>query len=578
MKIIGSDVLVIGTGGAGCRAAIEARKHVDKVLIVSKGPISKSELTIMTMPGFDAVLPEDEQENVTRFFEDTMAGGSYLNDEDLVDVLTKQSPDAVMFLEGLGVRFDRTADGKIYRAVGETEQYTSTIKLRLDDNMGRTFYNALIGELARKRVLLKEDVFVANLLITGKGAIGAFGVDIRSGEFIVFLSKATILATGGAGGLYSIRSTHPRDTGDGYAMALRAGTEIIDMEFIQSNPAVLVYPESVKGVVTPGWYLFMGKGVKYLNKDREAFLGRYDPRKEMATRDVKAKAMHTEIIEGRASEHGGIYLDFRDIRLEGISLEKSLKKSSPHMLNYVKLCGLSPKKIFSGAIEIGPAAHFSCGGVKITTECKTNIEGLFAAGEITGGIHGANRLAGNAMTDIFVFGGVVGNQAGAYANSRGKVRLSKEIRSFIGDEEKRLLSIIGRGDKRGLKPNVIRKKLEETMFEYVGFGRDERGLNKGIGILQEIRSEELPKVYPADRSRIYNYDWIHILELYNMVDTGEMIARGALYRKESRGCQNRTDFPERDDQNWQKHTLIKKEGEAITVSTCPRTQLSEIGE
>jgi fumarate reductase (CoM/CoB) subunit A len=492
MKIIESDVLVIGTGGAGCRAAIEATKHVDKVLIVSKGPISKSELTIMTMPGFDAALPEDDPENVARFFDDTMTGGSYLNDEDLVDVLTKQSPDAVMFLENLGVRFDRTADGKIHRAVGETEKYTSTIKLRLDDNMGRTFYNALIGEIARKQVFLKEDVFVVDFLISEKKAIGAFGIDIRSGEFMVFLAKATILATGGAGGLYSIRTTHPRDTGDGYAMALRAGAEIIDMEFIQSNPAVLVYPESVKGVVTPGWYLFMGKGIKYLNKNREAFLGRYDPRAEMATRDVKAKAMHTEIVEGRASEHGGIYLDFKGIRLEGISLEESLKKSSPHMLNYVKLCGLAPKKIFSGAIEIGPAAHFSCGGVKITTECKTNIEGLFAAGEITGGIHGANRLAGNAMTDIFVFGGVAGNQAGIYSKSRDKVRLSKGITSFIGEEENRLLSIRDRRDKRGVKPDVLRKKLEEGMFEYVGFGRDERGLNKGIGILEEMKKEELP--------------------------------------------------------------------------------------
>jgi succinate dehydrogenase/fumarate reductase flavoprotein subunit len=248
------------------------------------------------------------------------------------------------------------------------------------------------------------------------------------------------------------------------------------------------------------------------------------------------------------------------------------------MLNYVKLCGLSPATIFTDVIEIGPAAHFTCGGVKITKECKTNIEGLFAAGEATGGIHGANRLAGNAMTDIFVFGGVAGNQAGVYAKSRGKIGFSQEIRSLIGEEEKRVLSIVSRGDKRGLKPGVIRKKIEETMFTYVGFGRDERGLNKGISMLEGIRTEELPRVYPADRSRIYNYDWMHILELYNMMDTGEMIARGALYRKETRGCQNRMDFPERDDKNWLKHTLIKKEGKRITVSTCPQVRLSQVGE
>lgn len=575
MITIETDVLVIGTGGAGCRAAIEAKKHVDKVVITSKGPISKSELTIMTMPGFDATLPGDDEENVHLFFEDTMAGGSFLNDEDLVDVLTKKSADAVVFLESLGVRFDRAPDGKIYRAVGESEKYTSDIKLRLDDNMGRTFYNALMGELARKQIFLKEDVFIINLLVTDDGVVGALGIDIRKGNFITFLAKATIIAAGGAGGLYSVRTGHPRDTGDGYAMAFRSGAEIIDMEFIQSNPAALVYPESVKGVVTPGWYLFMGKGIKYFNRNREAFLEHYDSRKEMATRDVKARAMHTEIVEGRGSEHGGIYLDFKDIRLEGISLEDYLKKNSPHMLNYVKLCGLPPEKILTDVIEVGPAAHFSCGGIKINTECRTNLKGLFAAGEVTGGIHGANRLAGNAMTDIFVFGGIAGDQAGIYAKSRGKIKFSREMVRLVKKEEDQAISIMEREQKDGLKPGEIRKKLEETMFKYVGFGRDEKGLKKGLRVLEEIRAEALPRIYPSDRSRIYNYDWIQILELYNMVDTGEMIARGALYRKETRGCQNRMDFPEKDDKNWQKHTLIRKERGNITVSTSPRMTISK---
>jgi fumarate reductase (CoM/CoB) subunit A len=574
MLTIETDVLVIGTGGAGCRAAIEARRHVDNVVLVAKGPVSKSELTIMTMPGLDATLPGDDEENVKRFFEDTMAGGSFLNDEDLVGVLTKQSSEAVMFLENLGVRFDRTPDGKIYRAQGESEKYTSDIKLRLDDNMGRTFFNALIGELARRQVTLKEDVFIVNLLATEEGVVGAFGIDIRKGEPIALLSKATILATGGVGSLYSVRTGSPRDTGDGFAMAYRVGAEIIDMEFIQSNPAALVYPESVKGVVTPGWYLFMGKGIKYTNKNQEAFLERYDSRKEMSTRDVKARAMHTEIVKGRGSEHGGIYLDFKGIQLEGTTLEAYLKKNSPHMLNYVKLCGLPPEKILNEVIEIGPAAHFTCGGIKINTQCETSVKGLFGAGEVTGGIHGANRLAGNAMTDIFVFGGVVGNRAGMYSKSAGKVKLSSSLKKVIKSEEKRVVSILERKDKKGVKAAAVRKKIEESMFTYVGFGRDETGLKKELNILDEIKGAELPRVYPVDRSRIYNYDWIQILELENMIEVGEMIARGALYRKETRGCQNRTDFPEKDDKNWQKHTLIRKEGERMTVTTSPRRATS----
>ncbi len=574
MITIETDVLVIGTGGAGCRAALEARRHVEKVVILAKGPISKSELTIMTMPGFDATLPGDDEENVRRFFEDTMAGGSFLNDEDLVHVLTKQSSEAVMFLEGLGVRFDRTPDGKIYRAQGESEKYTADIKLRLDDNMGRAFYNALIGELTRRQVFLKEDIFIVNLLTTEQGVVGAFGIDIRKGEPITFLSKATILATGGAGGLYSVRTGSPRDTGDGFAMAYRAGADILDMEFIQSNPAALVYPESAKGVVTPGWYLFMGKGIKYTNKNQEAFLERYDSRKEMATRDVKARAMHTEIVQGRASEHGGIYLDFRGIHLEGTTLESYLKKNSPHMLNYVKLCGLPPEKILNEAIEIGPAAHFTCGGIRINTQCETGVKGLFAVGEVTGGIHGANRLAGNAMTDIFVFGGVVGNQAGMYSKRGPKIELTKELEGLIRAEEGRVASILERKEKGGVKSAPIRKKIEESMFTYAGFGRDEPGLKKGIRILEEVEGDELPRAYPVDKTKVYNYDFIQILELENMVEVGEMIARGALLRTETRGCQNRTDYPAKDDKNWQKHTLIRKERKGMSVTTSPRRVVS----
>ena len=564
------DVLVVGTGGAGCRAALTARAAGARVIQVAKGPISRSELTVMTMPGFGALIPENGRDSFDNYFTDTLDGGAYLNDRDLVRTLATGSTEAIDFLERLGVRFDRGADGGyvFYSGVEHTKTGTPR-QLGVDDCMGRAFYNVLMGELARSGVRLLEDLFAQALLSDGERIRGLVGLDIRTGQSLIIWAGAVVLATGGMVGLYTVRTGHPRDTGDGQAMALRAGARLKDVEFIQSNPAAFYHPQSVRGVVVPGWYLVMDRGAKYFNGRGEEFLHLYDPeRRETTTRDIKAKAMHQEILAGRASEHGGIYLDFTRADLE-TDLEEYLKDKAPFLLDYVRRIGLGPEVIFKKPMEVGPAAHYSCGGIEIDTACRTGLPGLLAAGEVTGGVHGANRLGNSAMTDIFVFGRLAGRQAAEEALSLGRQSPSPGLIAKAAELGKKVHGAATREPDRPLKPAALRMRIEELMFTRVGFGRDEAGLSSALEELARLKAEELPRVRPASRTRTYNYDLIEILELENLLDMGQAIALAALTRTEARGCHNRLDHPTQDDENWLNHVLIRLDGDRLTVDREP---------
>jgi len=576
MQIIESDVLVIGTGGAGCRAALEARSHGVRVTLVAKGQIGRCELTAMTMPGFGVWIRSNPNDSFESYFQDTVDGGSYMNDENLVKILIENSEDAIHFLEKLGVRFDRKGDGTFLYYSGVEKTKTGTARqLGVDDCMGRAFYNALSGEIGRNGVHLVEDLFVVSLLMDNHKMRGAFGIDIRHGRFVLMIARAVIVATGGIVGMYSVRTGHSRDTGDGHAMVYRLGVPLKDMEFLQGNPAALVYPESLQGVVCPGWYLIMDRGAKYYNGNWKEFLQLYDPeRKENTTRDIKARAMQIEINAGRGSTHGGVYLDFTKATLDE-TLEEYLEKNAPFMLDYVRKCGLPPTQIIKEPIEVGPAAHYTCGGIEINEKSETAVGGLFAAGEVTGGIHGANRLGNSAMTDIFVYGKIAGEMAAQYARSSKNGSLSKALKEMVRDEEMKAIKIYERNPSEKIRPEVLKKKIEEVMFNYVGFSRTEENLNRAIKILEKIKEEELPRTFVSSRTRTFNYDWIEIFELMNILDVGNIIARAALERKETRGCHNRMDFPGQDDKNWIKHVRIRDESGKMTVDRVPVVKLSK---
>jgi fumarate reductase (CoM/CoB) subunit A len=570
MRYFECDVVVIGTGGAGCRAALTARENGAKVIQIAKGPIGRCELTSMTMPGFGALIPSNSNDSRDNYFLDTIDGGSYLNDRNLVRLLVDESEGAVRFLEKLGVRFDRRQDGSFMYYSGVEHTRTGTPRqLGIDDCMGRAFYNALSGEIARSGVHLLEDVFVVSLLSDSERVRGLFALDIRQGEPLVVWAKAIVLATGGIVGLYNVRTGHPRDTGDGHAMALREGVPLKDMEFIQSNPAAFFYPESVRGVIVPGWYLVMDRGAKYYNGRGEEFLHHYDAvRRENTTRDIKARAMHQEMLAGRASEHGGVYLDFTQAEVDA-PLKDYLTENAPFLLDYVRRIGLPPDVIFNKPIEVAPAAHYSCGGVVIDENCETPLPGLLAAGEVTGGVHGANRLGNNAMTDIFVFGRIAGERAAALAGRQPRRMISDGLREQVGELTHSIRDAFHRRPRNGIRTAHLRTEIEEAMFQFVGFGRDRAGLEKALDQLARMQEEELPRTFTPCSSESYNYDLVEIFELENLLEVGRAVARAALERRETRGCHNRLDYPDRDDGNWLVHVLVSSHKGSLKVNTSP---------
>jgi succinate dehydrogenase/fumarate reductase flavoprotein subunit len=570
------DVLVVGTGGAGCRAALTARECGARVIQIAKGPIGRCELTVMTMPGFGALMSSNPKDSRENFFLDTIAGGSYLNDRDLVSTLADGSEEAIRFLEGLGVRFDRCSDGTFMYYSGVEHTKTSTPRqLGVDDCMGRAFYNVLSGEIGRSGIKLMEDIFAISLLSDGNRVRGLYALDIRRGESLLIWAPAVVLATGGVVGLYTVRTGHPRDTADGHAMVLREGVPLKDIEFIQSNPAAFYFPESVRGVIVPGWYLVMDRGAKYYNGKGEEFLHLYDPvRRENTTRDIKARAMHQEMVSGRASEHGAIYLDFTGAELEA-PLEDYLSENAPFLLDYVRRLGLPPDVIFQKPMEVGPAAHYSCGGIAIDANCETSMPGLLAAGEATGGVHGANRLGNSAMSDIFVFGRLAGERAAVLAQKTPRTAPSAGVRKKLAELDRRIEEVFYREPKAPIRPAGLRAEIEEIMFRCVGFGRDEKGLLRAIERLAEMKEEALPRTKPSSRSRIFNYDLVEIFELANLLDIGQAVARAALERTETRGCHNRLDYPDQDDQNWLVHILVSRQGDRLVVDKSPVVMMAD---
>ena len=540
-KIIKTDVLIIGSGGAGCRAAIEVSNEGKKALIVSKGLSFRSGCTGMAEGGYNAALGlVDPEDSIEAHIKDTLKGGGYLNDPKLVDILINESPKRLKDLEEYGALFDRQESGELNQRPFGGQTYRRTCFQ--GDRTGHEIMTALKEEILKRDIETIDEVMITQLILDPVESfmpkvIGAVGLDLKTSETIFFQAKAVILASGGAGQLYPVSSNTTQKNGDGLAIAWNAGADLIDLEEVQFHPTGMVYPDSRKGVLVTE--AVRGEGGKLINSEGERFMSRYDDRMELATRDVVARSIYNEIMEGRGTEHGGVYLDVTHLDPELI--EEKLETMLEQFLDV----GVDIRK---EPMEVAPTAHHHMGGLRINPDGSTSVENLFGAGEVCGGVHGANRLGGNALADTQVFGKIAGESAAA-ATDIAEFRYNNEA---VEAEEARIKGLIKEGT---INPIAMKEEIQQLMWEKVSIVRNEQNLKSALERLLEMK-EELKDLDVDDRTQ-FNTSLITALEVINMVEVCILIVKSAILRRESRGAHFREDFPETNDA-WKKSIVMSK--------------------
>ena len=537
IKTISTDVLIIGSGGAGSRAAIEVDDAGLKAIIVSKGLSFRSGCTGMAEGGYNAVFKAvDKDDSIEAHIHDTLKGGSYLNDKKLVEILVNESPKRLIDLENYGALFDRQESGEIDQRPFGGQSFRRTCYQ--GDRTGAELLNALKEEIIRRDIECIEEVMITSLVTDDNQVIGATGLNLKDSSLIYFKAKSVVLASGGAGQLYPVTSNTFQKNGDGYAIAYRAGANLIDMEQIQFHPTGMVAPESKKGVLVTE--AVRAEGGKLINSEGERFMSRYSPEKmELATRDVVARSIYQEIIEGRGTENGGVYLDIS--HLDDDYIDEKLET----MVLQFENVGVDIKH---GPIEVAPTAHHFMGGLKINTDASTSLNNLFGAGEVCGGVHGANRLGGNALADTQVYGKIAGVSASEAAKSTELKTNDEQVET----EASRIENLIKKGT---IKPQDFKNNIKNLMWEKVAIVRDEKTLNEALAQLLEMK-EDLDNLDVSDKKQ-FNTDLVTALEVINMVEICILTVKSAIIRRESRGAHFRSDFPETKDE-WKKSIVINK--------------------
>ena len=502
-------VLVIGSGGAGIRAAVEAEKY-GTVTIISKTITGKGGCTVMAEGGYNAVLSDTDAASV--HFEDTVKGGAYLNDEALVEALVSEAPARIRELFNWGAVFDLTAENTIAQRPFGGQRHPRTCYA--GDHTGHEMVMTLLERLRGSNVEIRDETTILELLKDGERVIGAVTAD-RNGELGVITADAVILATGGAGQLYDVTTNSTAGTGDGYALGFNAGAKLIDMEQVQFHPTGAVYPADSRGrLITEA---VRGEGGILKNAAGERFMERYDSaRMELSTRDVVARAIATEVLEGRGTALGGVYLDVTHLPAEQI------ERRLPVMLQQFLQFGTD---IRTQPMEVAPTAHHFMGGLAITKNAETTVPHLFAAGEVTGGVHGANRLGGNALADTQVFGKRAGMSAGKCAVS------AKSVNQKALDAVEEKVSRLFDGDTM---VSSVRSTLKKLMWNNVGIYRNELDLKVAEREVKKLQEKRLKITSPQEIAGAY------ITE--NMLTVAGLVISGALLRRESRGAHTRTDI------------------------------------
>ncbi|HEY7736154.1 MAG TPA: fumarate reductase/succinate dehydrogenase flavoprotein subunit [Candidatus Limnocylindrales bacterium] len=578
------DVLVVGAGGAGLRAAIEAADQGADVGLVCKSLLGKAH-TVMAEGGVAAALAHvDDRDSWQTHFRDTMIGGKLLNNPRMAELHAQEAPDRVRELEAWGAVFDRTRDGRILQRPfgGHSHPRLAHVGDRTGLEMIRTLQDRAVA--AGIRVYMECTITHLTTREAGGAITGAVGYWRVDGRPVVFPARAVLLATGGIGKAYPVTSNSWEYSGDGHALAYRAGAELIDMEFVQFHPTGMVWPPGVRGLLVTE--AVRGEGGILRNNDGERFMWRYLPEErrheyaatdeearswvealgagrrtdarrppELSTRDNVSRAIYTEVREGRGSPHGGVFLDISYLPAEHV------RRKLPSMYDQFK--ELADVDITAQPMEVGPTTHYMMGGVRVDAEtASSTVPGLFAAGEVAGGMHGANRLGGNSLSDLLVFGQRAGAGAAAFAAKHPQplhvdpVQVRAAVRDLEGP-----LEVAG-----GENPYRLRDELQQLMQMRVGIFRTAEDLAVAIEEIGAIRARLTGLGVPGGRA--YNPGWNLVFEVRNLVDVAEAIARSAMQRAESRGAHSRLDFPDTDPAWAGLNSVVTRRGDTMRVTTA----------
>jgi succinate dehydrogenase/fumarate reductase flavoprotein subunit len=573
------DVLIIGGGSAGLRAAIEAHDTGSQVLIVSKNRRGDPH-TVLARGGINAALGTmDPQDNWMIHTADTLREGLFIGDYDKAEVLCKSAPDAVTELVNWGARFHREPDGRLTQRFFGAHTYRRTCFF--GDWTGKEIIRVLMKQVRLRKIKFVDNIYITKLLKSTniektQGAkekgkekeeiLGAMGIDLKRKDIIIFKAKCVILATGGYTRVYPVSSSRIFENyGDGIALAYEAGVDLVDMEMVQFHPTGMVWPKKALGTLATE--AIRGEGGILLNSKGERFMKNYYPqRMELGPRDVVARSIYNEIVSGRGTKHGGVWLD-----VTHLPKAKILERLPTMYDQFKRIAGVDISK---EKMEVAPTAHYSMGGVKVDSKCQTNVKGLFAIGEVAGQVHGANRLGGNSLLGTVVFGKIAGREAAT------KVAREKK-RTINGKSSSSIIGITYNNDKR-LAPTLFAVKqplrfciqIQQVMHENAGIIREASKLRKGIKKISELEKTFYSKNNVLRSHKNYE-NVVSTWEVRSALVVCEAVLRSASMRQESRGAHYRSDFPDRDGRKWKVNIYCRKSGREMVLFKRPVSKVRE---
>lgn len=538
VRRLSCDVLIIGGGSAGLRAAIEAYDNGSSVLIVSKSKRGNAH-TVLATGGINAALGTmDPEDSWMIHAADTLREGRFIADYKMVEILCKNGPDTIKELVKWGARFHRENDGRLTQRFFGAHTYRRTCFY--GDQTGKEIIRVLMNQVRKRKIKIIDNVYIAKILKKDGKAKGALGIDFKNRRVVILQFKCVVLAGGGYSRLYHISSSRNFENyGEGVMLAYDAGADLVDMEMVQFHPTGMVWPKKSLGTLVTE--AVRGEGGVLINSKSERFMEKYDPeRMELGPRDEVARAIYNEIYEGRGTKHGGVWLS-----ITHVPKEKIIKRLPKMYKQFKELAGIDISK---EKMEVAPTAHYSMGGVKVDYKGMTNVKGLFAVGEVTGQLHGANRLGGNSLLETIVFGKIVGRNAALFSR---KNKIS-EVSTY--DALKELVWI--------RNPDKMRDEIQKTMWENVGLIRNAKKLRKALKKILSFK-----KVISKSKIRKLKIDkkLIKSLDVKSMVFLSEAVVRSALTRRESRGAHFRSDFPKQDDAKWNVNIYCRKSGNRIKI-------------